>query len=106
MLQDDPVTVFNKNGVQSTWQVVDYGGAFFRAQGGSAAAFNGGMQGQGLQSHRHEILGKSVKNTYGIIIAATNGNGYNIYDSEPTGYTGGNETRPLNYTIRVWKRTS
>lgn len=37
--QDAPATLYNKDGIQSTWQVVSYSGAFFRAEGGNAAAF-------------------------------------------------------------------
>lgn len=38
--QIDPVTLYNQGGVQSTWILLDYGGAFFRAEGGNALAFN------------------------------------------------------------------
>lgn len=37
--QDPPATIFNKNGVTSTWEVINYNGAFFRAQGGNADTF-------------------------------------------------------------------
>ena len=38
--QLDPVSLYNQNGIQSTWTLLDFGGAFFRAEGGNALAFN------------------------------------------------------------------
>ena len=38
--QSDPVSLYNQNGIQSTWTLLDYGGAFFRAEGGNALSFN------------------------------------------------------------------
>lgn len=57
-----PATLYNKNGIQSTWQVVSYSGAFFRAEGGNAAAFiekTGNLIKQSGQngSHSHSISG-------------------------------------------------
>ena len=34
--QLDPVSLYNQNGIQSTWTLLDFGGAFFRAEGGNA----------------------------------------------------------------------
>ena len=33
-------------------------------------------------------------------------NSETISISEPTGFAGGNETRPANFTIKIWKRTA
>ena len=117
----------------TTWTELNYSGAFFRASGGNAAAFNGGKQGQSIQSHNHSIThSHSITDpghTHGIPTSTQDrhNDGYNDhgYDfegnnnttSSQTGITvdsfkgnsgssGGNETRPENYTIRVWKRTA
>ena len=34
--QDDPNTLYNRNGVTCQWEKINYGGAFFRAEGGNA----------------------------------------------------------------------
>lgn len=125
----------------TTWEEVNYSGAFFRASGGNAAAFNGGKQGQSIKSHNHSFSWSGSHShgvtdpghTHGIPTGAQdshtgdyNDHGYeyegekrttssttNIsIDSETisisgtTGPAGGNETRPENYTIRIWKRTA
>ena len=125
----------------TTWEVVNYEGAFFRAAGGNAAAFNGGKQGQSIQSHSHSFSW-SGSHSHGVtdpghshgIPTGTqdnhtgdyNDHGYDyegekrtsssktgisvagttISISGTTGSSGGNETRPENYTIRIWKRTA
>lgn len=125
----------------TTWEEVNYGGAFFRASGGNAAAFNGGKQGQGIQSHDHGFSwsgshshgitdpghshnlelgvddggfghgGERTKRHYGWTSSAYGKTGISI-DSETisisgtTGPAGGDETRPANYTVRIWKRTA
>lgn len=38
--QLNPMSLYNRNGIQSTWVVIDYGGAFFRAEGGNAMTFD------------------------------------------------------------------
>lgn len=63
--QDDPATLYNKNGIQSTWSVVNYDGAFFRAQGGNAATY---IDKAGILSKQNEGL----PNVTGSI-TATNG---------------------------------
>ncbi|MBD5437705.1 MAG: hypothetical protein HDR37_03905 [Treponema sp.] len=138
--QDPPETVFNKNGVTSTWSVLDYGGAFFRAQGGQAETFKSVSDvltlqpGQNL-SHNHgerinEDNGDNAQgesqHTVPLILAVTRtgtantgflGNSVQgVWIEDPkrnqrnlqikTDYEGGNEARPANYTIRIWKRTA
>ena len=138
----------------STWEVVNYDGAFFRASGGNAAAFieKSGVlskQGQSIQSHNHGIAHKHSRGTMEItgtlsgtkdIYNGASGAFAISYDqgsrprweddtqgtyancnfaasrgwtgetSEPTNgcseNTGGTETRPSNYTVRIWKRTA
>ena len=126
----------------STWEVVNYDGAFFRAAGGNAAAFiekSGVLSKQAGQnlSHTHSIThSHSITDpghSHGIPTGSQDGHngGYNdhgysfegnnwttssstgisidsadISISGETGYSGGNETRPQNYTIRIWKRTA
>lgn len=109
----------------TTWEEVNYDGAFFRASGGKAAAFNGGKQGQSIQSHNHtgktstngahrhsigfayEFYGdeNGYRNVTNRGSTNTSENGAHSH-SFTTDSTGGNETRPENYTIRVWKRTA
>lgn len=133
--QDSPETVFNNNGVISTWQVIDYGGAFFRAQGGNANGFIDKWEGLTEQS-------ESLPNISGVLsgqstAAGMGGGSVNFTRSGALNYksankqrTGGgvygnvlieisidasdsnpvygrrDEVAPQNYTIRVWKRIS
>ena len=138
----------------STWKVVDYDGAFFRAEGTNANAFieKSGVlskQEQSLQSHNHSIAHKHSRGTMEITGALSgtkdiyNGasgaftinydqksrphweddwketyancsfvasRSWTGYTSEPTndnsGSTGDTETRPSNYSVRIWKRTA
>ena len=135
----------------STWKVVNYGGAFFRAEGGNANAFieKSGVlskQEQSLQSHNHSFSWSGT-HSHGItdpghshknVVDGLNEDGkeYNkianggdeweetlswwtekgktgisvnsatISISGTTKSTGGNETRPANFTIKIWKRTA
>ena len=152
--QDSPQDLFNGDGVASTWQEINYDGAFFRASGGNAASYidktkvlvkqsqatrknglslTGGVWGneqttsgdQGAHQHNY---------TYTKIQADTPTEadlewGDPWYFSGATGITPENqghhthtftpsvshnlgiddgdvETRPSNYTIKVWKRTA
>ena len=130
----------------TTWEVVNYDGAFFRAAGGNAAAFieKSGVlskQGQSIQSHKHSASFSGNQQT-GEVYLNNNTNGgspigkcsgifssigsapINLdsgsWTSVPAGFrlsitpsgsvsidkTGSTETKPANYTIRVWKRTA
>lgn len=140
--QDAPAIVFSKNGVQSTWQIISYSGAFFRAEGGNAAAFiektgvlskqKQGTAQNGLKfigdsesitvkggDHRHRQYAKDgqggtsgFRRTDGNTVASDQFTGYSgsltlTGDFTPHGsLTGDTETRPENFTIRVWKRTA
>ena len=143
----------------STWKVVDYDGAFFRAEGTNANAFieKSGVlskQNQSLQSHSHTINHTHTRGTMNItgqIAGAPCGN--NLFSSSyangafslvgwgygktkgvdwnpdsslianfvasrtwtgetsgpsdnNSGSTGDTETRPSNYSVRIWKRTA
>ena len=122
----------------STWEVVNYDGAFFRASGGNAAAFiekSGVLSKQAGQnlSHTHSITHSHSITDPGHAHAIPTGchdkhsgeynhhgydfEGYTSTTGSKTGITvdsfsgnsgssGGNENRPENYTIRIWKRTA
>lgn len=140
--QDEPATLYNKNGVQSTWQIISYSGAFFRAEGGNAAAFikktgvlskqKQGTAQNGLKfigdrekitvkggDHRHRQYAKDgqggtsgLRRTDGNAVASDQFTDYSgsltlTGNFTPHGsLTGDTETRPENFTIRVWKRTA
>ena len=141
----------------STWEIINYDGAFFRAEGTNANAF---IEGSGnlvqqkclTESHSHGIDHKHDRGTMNITgmlyingfskagmafdekgaLYATYGDGHWGVDSGKntangvlnfdasrgwTGETssptntdsetyGGVETRPVNYTYRIWKRIS
>ena len=125
----------------TTWEELKYDGAFFRASGGNAAAFNGGKQGQSIQSHDHSFSWSGSHShgvtdpghSHGIPTGTQDAHNEGLNDhsygfeknnstsssttgisidsetisiSGTTGSAGGNETRPENYTIRIWKRTA
>ena len=166
--QDPPATIYNKSGITSTWTVIDYDGAFFRAQGGNAIAFSEkgsslSTQADSVKEHQHTInhthsgttgscraLANGEQRWEGWFSAAEGGQGHseftaggNMWVSDNTartypsatgsgnghrqvninvdhrhdfttssqsltesGWYGSGETRPMNYTIRVWKRTA
>ena len=120
-------------GVYSTWSIVNYDGAFFRAEGTNANAFiekTGNLikQGELVGSHSDSITVSGGNHahpySFGRNYNSHYTNTYKLYDQDThqnyTGYTGysGNlsmsgtvnhtatENRPNNYTIRVWKRTA
>lgn len=171
--QDDPTTLYNKNGIQSTWTLLDFSGAFFRASGGNAANFvektdvltkqaqatakNGlqlksatsggtdnttsGMSGNSTGSFLNRVLDNgstivgavngatqasasasgnfsaSWKTGYSNSGGAAQASGYNHQDKRSqislnVAHThnvylqGDTETRPDNYTVKIWKRTA
>ena len=120
-------------GVYSTWSIVNYDGAFFRAEGTNANAFiekTGDLikQGELVGSHSDSITVTGGNHahpySYGRNYNSQYTNTYKLYDANThenyTGYTGysgdlsmsgtvnhtATENRPTNYTIRVWKRTA
>lgn len=129
--QDSPETVFNNNGVISTWQVIDYGGAFFRAQGGNANGFIDKWEGLSAQdSSLPNITGAfaaqsqdgykengGASGAFGRsstfknkLDSGTGKNNYDSYDFDASRCDGAygrrSEVAPVNYTIRIWKRTA
>ncbi len=119
----EPAT-FWKN---TKWEEMDFQGAFFRASGGNAEDFKADEleepQAQSVQSHSHHINIQYVRATdnYDNYIRYTtnqggswNGGSAGISNNanvalclpeHDTLETGSEETRPMNYTVRIWKRT-
>ena len=64
--QDDPATLYNKNGIQSTWTLLDYSGAFFRASGGNAANFLEKTDVLSKQAQATAKNGLSISNTLSV----------------------------------------
>ena len=112
-------------GVYSTWSIVNYDGAFFRAEGTNANAFiektgNLVKQGELVGSHSDSITVTGGNHAHPYSFGRNYNSHYNNTYNNYTGYTGysGNlsmsgtvthtstENRPTNYTIRVWKRTA
>ena len=106
-------------GTFSTWEVINYDGAFFRAEGTNANAFNGNKQTDSAPN----ITGKFIADmrvAYGIEGSFYYENGLlqDFKDSSNTrsglvcldasrsnsAYGRRNEVAPVNYTIRIWKR--
>ena len=119
------------------WKVVNYNGAFFRAEGGNAASFieegkNLVKQADAIKTHTTGGMSANAKGYIGYGIPSQNpyasGNvtlddrrgdtslwgdhssylcdGYDIDVSHVHTYDGDIETRPQNYTYRIWKRIS
>lgn len=107
--QKSPIELFDGSGME--WENISsqYAGCFFRAEGGSAAPFieeGGTLTPQGYTMpahyHRYTLEGRNAN----LTSAASYGN-LNYTTSNVTGANTGNvatETRPTNYTIRLWKR--
>lgn len=129
----EPATLFNINGVVSTWSDIssNFAGAFFRSAGGEASAFNSGAQGQSLPNitglfttsiaNENRTTSPGITNYNG---AFTITNKENMYAREQDGYMRAtrqdvsfdasksnavyglrNEVAPANYTVRIWERT-
>ena len=125
----------------STWNVVNYDGAFFRAEGTNANAFiekTGVLvkQQDAIKTHTTGNMSANQTGTFntrfsdkmgaantiepsgnvsrsGIFPAYKSGSGdawvgvnYTINVSHTHTYYGDIETRPQNYTVRIWKRTA
>jgi len=108
----------------TNWQIIDYNGAFFRANGGSALEFNSGRQEAGLPNITGNIGSKhSLKFGWNDGIGALRRTDDNKGSSTPGVFGsdwygsfsfdasrsnpiyGNSETvQPENYTIQIWKR--
>lgn len=120
--QTDPTTLFG-----GTWENVSsiYAGLFFRAEGGNAAAF-GSNQGGGapnIVGFMGNVQMANWASTGAFYPNGTDGNEYNwnefraggsgqrginMYFSaaNSNGIYSAPEVRPINHTIRIWKRTA
>lgn len=120
--QSDPTTLFG-----GTWENVSsiYAGLFFRAEGGAAAAF-GSSQGGGapnIVGFMGNVQMANWASTGAFYPNGTDGNEYNwnefraggsgqrginMYFSaaNSNGIYSAPEVRPINHTIRIWKRTA
>lgn len=123
--QTDPTTLFG-----GTWENISaqYAGQFFRAEGGDASAFGSGYQNGGAP----DLLGTinfatgiardgsppfSASGVFNISSEPNSSCGYsalagyvlataNFAASNSNAYYSANEFRPVNSTIRIWKRTA
>ena len=95
-------------GWYGTWSNISssFAGDFFRVEGGNAETFNGGEQDFAIQSHNHTIVTGAGNETSGVNMIDEEQVYGSVTPTEYTGSTGGDETRPVNQTIRVWKRTA
>lgn len=81
-----------------------YEGAFFRAEGGKASAFESGVQNHQLEDHIHDSNAMNVGGSGGSVMAGANYVRTFTQTSIPITGNHGDETRPTNYTIRLWQR--
>lgn len=105
----------------TTWVKLDFGGAFFRSDGGNAQAFDNQTAAQVDMIKTHTITGGNHRHGITSYVFEGGSTGISGYDSRQVGdtyysnYSGnltmtyGNstnnpETRPINYTIKIWKR--
>ena len=113
----DPADIFG-----GTWENISaqFAGRFFRAEGGAAAAF-GQSQNDGAPNITGTV-GPGYCNGYGAMTGCFYGSGseigtggdphsgyfanINFLASNSNGTYGANEVRPINSTIRIWKRTA
>ena len=108
----DPTTLFG-----GTWSNISstYPGMFFRAEGGSAAAF-GSSQNGGLPNHTHTVniaWGNGGSSSIPMVRGEPDNDnlaGYKTFESGSANgnalYGAANEVRPINSTIRIWIRTA
>ena len=110
-------------GFKCYWEELNFNGAFFRAAGTGALLFNGGLQGESLNSSSVSASGYFWCPEYGaggvfrqteeltVHKKADGGHNMNIYFKKTYmnlsgAFGSGTETRPKNYTIKIWKRLS
>lgn len=93
----------------TTWENISnqHAGRFFRVEGGNAASF-GNQQDDMIRSHNHSIsLRVNWENAFESPPYHVSGREHQFlgYYYAATDNTGGVETRPVNETMRIWKRT-
>ena len=102
--EDPPNSVFG-----GSWSAIfDNESVFFRTPGGSASSFGSGVQSQNLPEHRHGIGGQGGTVSFrsgGLSGSAWDSGAFSNRRTTNQEITSG-ELRPVNRTIRVWKRTS
>ena len=122
---NDPGTMFPG----TVWENIsaNFAGGFFRAEGGNAAVFGSAKQTSQNLSHIHSITGGAHSHSlWSASWSSANTDGLNnsssiagrsltrtglysgfmnsVEHSHDCGSSGGTETRPENYTIRIWER--
>lgn len=104
----------------ATWENVssEEAGSFRRYEGGAASAFGDGQQGDAFQGHWHtlrQLLGGGGTGVQFTFASQTNttlvsSHPGNVGDAATDGVNGtprtSTETRPVNYTVRKWRRTA
>ena len=101
----------------ATWENVSetFAGSFFRSEGGNASAFGAGQQGDAFQGHWHQYIPGTTDTTRnGKSDGGTGISTYTATDVVKNPVTDGQngtprtaaETRPVNYTVRIWRRTA
>lgn len=101
-------------GWYGVWENVSssYAGDFLRIEGGNALAFGVGRQNHSFESHSHDV---STQGRRGTGSNTTDPPGWSYQDTAigvrtvTSGAASGStsiETRPVNQTVRIWKRTS
>lgn len=108
--QAEPTTLYNVNGITSTWEELDYNGAFFRSSGGLADNFIEADQALTPQAdqnkkHRHSYGYPSYGKNEGDD-ASSSCYSWETWNTGTTSYEGGDEARPVNFTVKIWKRVS
>lgn len=108
--QSEPTTLYNVDGITSTWEELEYNGAFFRSSGGLAESFIEADQALTPQAdqnkkHRHSYSYFHPWRNQGDD-ASSNCFSNDSWDSSYTSYEGGDEARPVNFTVKIWKRVS
>ena len=121
--QSDPTSLFG-----GTWQNISssYAGRFFRAEGGSASTFGSNQEGglpnikggfnairfNGSDNINESLIDNSIETriSYKNLIlpnGETSGTCYYAIDASRSSslYGAATEVRPINSTIRIWKRT-
>lgn len=124
-----PQQLFNVGGVSSTWVEVDYGGAFFRSNGGFSSTFNSGKQAEGVPNITAQI--KFNQTGWGSptgAFSSKDGSGVYTHSGSTSGHTHlnfkassgetkldgtfkndvygkSNHVTPENYTVKIWTRT-
>lgn len=119
----EPMTLYNVYGITTTWVKRDYNGAFFRAEGGLAQAFEDQEEPQaesvpnitgntGVANVETSYLSGAFKKgdstSYNVTSNPNSGSKINALNASLSNAAYGrrNEVAPKNYTIAIWERTA